>query len=182
MDATSQTQTMIDNLPERTGRSLEEWYAVLDSAGTTAHGQSLALLKSEHGVSHGYANLIVTMHRARNQAPATDAELIDAQYTGAKAALRPVCDRLVAVARTLGEGVEVAPKKTGVSLRRSKQFALVEVPSASRVQLGFNLRGEPPTDRLRVASGMCTHRVDLTSVDDIDDEVIGWLRRAYERA
>lgn len=64
-----QTQTMIDNLPTRTGRSLEQWYAVLDNAGPLTHGRALTLLKSEHGVSHGYANAIVTLHRARDAGP-----------------------------------------------------------------------------------------------------------------
>ena len=178
----SQTQAMIDNLPARTGRSLQEWYAVLASADPGTHGTGLKLLKSEHGVSHGYANLIMTMYRSRDSAPSSDEDLVDAQYSGAKAALRPVYDRLVAAARGFGDDVEVAPKKTGVSLRRSKQFALVEVPSARRVRLGLNLRGEQGTDRLREAGGMCTHTVDVTGVDEVDDELLGWLRAAYERA
>lgn len=177
-----QTQTMIDNLPTRTGRSLEEWYAVLDQAGHLTHGKALALLKAEHGITHGFANLIVTMHRARDAGPVSDEDLVDAQYAGGKAPLQPVCDRLVAIARDLGADVEVAPKKTGVSLRRSKQFALIEVPSSRRVRLGLNLRGEAATGRLREQGGMCTHSVDLSGVDDIDDEVLGWLRAAYERA
>lgn len=178
----SQTQAMIDNLPDRTGRSLQEWYAVLESAAPDTHGRGMALLKADHGVSHGFANLIMTMYRSRDAAPVSDEELVDAQYSGAKAALRPVCDRLVAAARGLGGDVEIAPKKTGVSLRRSKQFALVEVPSSRRVRVGLNLRGEPPTDRLREAGGMCTHTVDITGVEEVDDELLGWLRAAYERA
>ncbi len=177
-----QTQTMIDNLPTRTGRSLEQWYAVLDNAGPLTHGRALTLLKSEHGVSHGYANAIVTLHRARDAGPVSDEELIGAQYAGGKAPLRPVCDHLIAAALALGDDVEVAPKKTGVSLRRSKQFALIEVPSARRVRLGLNLRGEAATDRLREQRGMCTHSVDLAAIDDLDGELIGWLRSAYERA
>lgn len=78
--------------------------------------------------------------------------------------------------------MEIAPKKTGVSLRRRKQFALVEAPSTTRLQLGLNLRGVPPTDRLRLAGGMCTHRVDVRSLDEVDDQLVGWLREAYELA
>lgn len=180
MDAA--TRTMIDNLPVKTGRSLEEWFAVLDAAGLEKHGQALAFLKGEHGVSHGFANLVVTLHRSRDAVPASGEALIGAQYTGAKAALRPICDRLIAEAQALGADVEIAPKKTGVSLRRSKQFALVEAPSAQRIQLGLNLRGAEPTERLRGAGGMCTHRVDIASEGEIDEELLGWLRQAYERA
>lgn len=182
MDVDAATQTMLDNLPAKTGRPLEEWFVVLDRADLGRHGQAVSFLKTEHGVSHGFANLIVTRHRSRDAAPASGDDLIDAQYGGAKAALRPICDRLIAAAVSLGTDVEVAPKKTSVSLRRSRQFALVEVPNAKRVQLGFNLRGVAPTERLRAMTGMCTHRVDLTSHADVDDEVLGWLRAAYDLA
>ena len=182
VDVDAATQTMIDNLPAKTGKPLDEWFAVLDAAGLDKHGQAVVFLKTEHGMSHGFANLVVTLHRRRSAGTSSDADLVAAQYTGAKAALRPICDRLLAEAEALGADVEVAPKKTGVSLRRSKQFALVEAPSAKRIQLGLNLRGVAATERLRSMNGMCTHRVDLTSVNDVDDEVQGWLRAAYDLA
>lgn len=182
MDVDAATQTMIDNLPTKTGRTLDEWFAVLDAAGLEKHGQQMALLKGEHGMSHGFANLVALRHRARDAGPVTGDDLVDAQYAGAKAALRPILDRLVNAARSFGDDVDVAPKKTGVSLRRRKQFALVEAASAKRVQLGLNLAKAPATDRLRAAGGMCTHRVDIASVDEVDDELLGWLRGAYDLA
>lgn len=182
MDVDAATQTMIDNLPAKTGRALDEWFMLLDAAGLDKHGQAVAWLKSEHGVTHGFANLVVTMHRQRGAAPASSDDLVDAQYAGAKAPLRAILDRILAEVTAFGDDVEVAPKKTGVSLRRGKQFALVEVPSAKRVSVGLNLRGDAPTERLRAASGMCTHRVDVTTEADVDGELIAWLREAYSRA
>ncbi len=76
----------------------------------------------------------------------------------------------------------MAPKKTTVSLRRSKQFAVIEPASASRMQLGINLRDAEPTERLRAAGGMCTHRVDVRSLEEVDAELLGWMREAYELA
>lgn len=182
MDVDAATQTMIDNLPAKTGRSLEAWFEVLDAAGLEKHGQAMALLKGEHGMTHGFANLVVLQHRARNAGPVTGDDLVAAQYAGAKAALRPILDRILAVVRGFGDDVAVAPKKTSVSLRRSKQFAVVEAASARRVQLGINLGDTTPTDRLREAGGMCTHRVDISSVEEVDGELIDWLRAAYEMA
>jgi hypothetical protein len=182
MDVDAATQTMIDNLPAKTGKGLDEWFAVLDAAGLEKHGQAMALLKGEHGMSHGFANLVVLQHRARAAGPTTGDDLVDAQYAGGKAALRPILDRLVDAARGFGDDVEVAPKKTSVSLRRGKQFAVVEAASAKRVQLGINLRGTEPTERLRAAGGMCTHRVDVASLDEVDAELLGWLRTAYDAA
>ena len=181
-DPDQATQSMIDNLPQKTGRSLEEWFAVLEDTHLSKHTELMNHLKQIHGVSHGFANSIVLRYRERGSAPAGDDELITQQYAGAKAALRPVCDAIVAAAAGLGPDVEVAPKRTAVSLRRSKQFAVVEVPSAKRVQLGIQLKGDPVTDRLLAGNAMCSHRVNLSEVGDVDDQVVAWLRAAYERA
>ena len=137
-------------------------------------------LKQDHGVSHGFANGIVLQYRSRGTSQADD-DLVDAQYQGAKAALRPVYDALIASISGFGDDVEVAVKKTGVSLRRSKQFALIEAPSAKRLQIGIQLKGVVPTDRLLIWGAMCTHKVFVTSLEDVDAELISWLRDAYER-
>ena len=182
MDVDAATQSMIGNLPVKTGRSLEEWFVVLDSHPYEKHGQGMAFLKTEHGLSHGFANLIVARHRARASVPASGLDLVDAQYAGSKVLLRPIYEGLVTAVREFGEDVEVAPKKTTVSLRRNKQFAVIEPASASRMQLGINLRDAEPTERLRAAGGMCTHRVDVRSIEEVDGELLGWMREAYELA
>jgi hypothetical protein len=87
----------------------------------------------------------------------------------------------VDAAAALGEDVEIAPKKSSVSLRRKKQFALIEAPSAQRIQLGVQLKGEPATGRLLAGNAMCSHKVIVTRVEDVDAELLGWLRAAYER-
>ncbi|MGG5258780.1 DUF5655 domain-containing protein [Phycicoccus avicenniae] len=168
------------NLQARTGRSMDKWMTVLEGSGLQKHGEIMAWLKGEHGVSHGFANGIALAFRSRGTSSAAD-DLVEAQYSGAKAALRPVYEALVNAARALGPDVEVAPKKTGVSLRRSKQFALVEPASAARIRLGLQLRDHPTSERLTAATGMCSHTVDVRSVDDVDAELEGWLRTGYER-
>jgi hypothetical protein len=168
------------NLQAQTGRSMPEWFAVLEPTGLTKHTEILNHLKSEHGVSHGFANGIALAYRTRGESNEGD-DLVAAQYAGAKASLLPVYEALVAAAAGLGADVEIVPKKTGVSLRRSKQFAVIEAPSAKRIQLGLQLKEHPVTERLRTGNAMCSHKVDLGSVDDVDDELRQWLREAYSR-
>lgn len=182
MDVDAATESMIANLPVKTGRSLDEWFVVLDAYPYEKHGEGMTFLKTGHGLSHGFANLIVARHRARGAAPASSADLVDAQYAGAKQGLRPVYERLIAAVREFGDDVQVSPKKTAVSLRRNKQFAVIEAASAVRVQLGINLRDADPTERLRAAGGMYTHRVDVRSLDEVDAELLGWMREAYDLA
>ncbi len=173
---------MIDNMPEKTGKSLEEWFAVLGASGETKHGNMLKLLKSEFGVTHGFANTIASLYR--QQDVETPPDLVAAQYEK-KAALRPIYAKLIAAVQTFGDDIEIAPKKTTVSLRRGKQFGVIKPSTKTRIDLGIQLKGEPTTDRLedgKVFGGMCSHRVRLSSVDDVDETVIGWLQEAYQRA
>jgi len=176
---------MVANLKEKTGRTLPEWLAVAAGSGLGKHGAIVKMLKTDHGVTHGYANLIAH-HALRAGAPAPAAEdLTAAQYAGRKAGLRPVLDAILAAAGEFGPGLEVAPKKTCVSLRRRKQFALVQPSTATRVDLGLNLKGEKAGGRLEASGGfsaMCTHRVRLEGPKDVDAEVKGWLRKAWEGA
>jgi hypothetical protein len=176
-----QTAAMIANLPTTTGRSLAGWAEVIGASGLTRHSEIVSMLKQDHGITHGYANLIAQTYATAGAAPDGDA-LIEAQYAGPKAPLRPILERILAEVATFGSDVDVAPKKASVSLRRSRQFALVEPTTATRIDLGINLKGEPASGRLEVAGGMCTHRIRLTGVDEVDGEVVGWLRQAYERA
>lgn len=180
------TATMIANLPEKTGKTLQQWLAVVKKSKLQKHGEIVKLLKTEHAMTHGYANLVA--HKALSSDAGSAAEsgdLVTAQYAGAKAGLRPIYDALVAAAQKLGADVEIAPKKAYVSLRRSKQFALIQPSTATRVDLGLNLKGVPPAGRLEASgsfNSMVSHRVRLERKADVDREVIGWLQQAYELA
>jgi predicted transport protein len=180
------TATMIETLREKTGKSLDQWVKISRDAKLEKHGQIVSMLKSEHGLGHGYANLVAQRAlQSEGAAAATDADLVDAQYAGAKSSLRPTYEKLIKSIRALGGDVEIAPKKTYVSLRRSKQFALVQPSTATRLDVGINLKNVAPTKRLEASgsfNAMVSHRVRVESADQIDAELIGWLRRAYEAA
>lgn len=179
-----QVQSMINSMPEKTGKSLEEWFVVLSSSGLEKHGELMKLLKGEYGVSHGYANTIVLIYRQEAEGdPSKDDELVDAQYDGPKAALKPIYNAVISATSSFGSDVEIAPKKTYVSLRRNKQFAIVQAATKTRVDLGLNLKGEAATSRLEggvVFGGMCTHKVRLSEASEVDEQVIAWLKQAYD--
>jgi hypothetical protein len=53
------------------------------------------------------------------------------------------------------------------------------------MDLGLNMKGQKSEGLLIEGdrwSGMCTHRIELEKMDDLNDEVIAWLRKAYEQA
>ena len=177
--------TMIQNLQEKTGKSLEQWIEVARSSGGEKHGEIVKFLKERHGLGHGYANLVV--HRLKQggasaPAPGGD-ELVEAQYAGAKSPLRPIYDAVIRTVAALGADVEIAPKKTYVSLRRSKQFALIQASTKDRVDLGLNLKNVAPTGRLEASgsfNAMVSHRVRLSAADEVDKQVRDWLKQAYD--
>lgn len=178
-----QAATQLTNIERDSGLTPAVVAAMMGDRGLEKHGQVVAMLKSDHGITHGNANLLAVKARELLAGgPASDDELLAAQYAGGKAHLRPVHDELVVAATELGDDVEVVVQKTGVSLRRAKQFALVRAASSRRVELGLNLPETPDDDRVREASGMCSHRVDLHEAADVDDEVTGWLHDAYRAA
>jgi predicted transport protein len=110
---------------------------------------------------------------------------VEAQYAGKKGALRPIYAALDAALKKLGKDVEAAPKKGYVSYCRSKQFALVQPSTATRIDVGIQLKGVAPTARLEASgsfNAMVSHRVRIESVADIDAELRGWLKQAYEGA
>jgi len=176
-----QLQTMIDNMPEKTGKSLEEWKAILQAKGFAKHGEAMKFLKGEHGVTHGFANTIVHLSK---DAPAEPVDLVAQQYKG-KEGLKPIYARLVEVIDGFGEDVTRTPKKTTVSVIRKRQFVLIKPATKTRIDLGFKLKGKPTTQRLESSGpfgSMCTHRVRLSSPEEVDDELIGWMKEAYEMA
>ncbi len=173
-----QLATMLANIPEKTGKPLDEWIAIIRASGLEKHGEIMKLLKGEHGVSHGFANLIVSKAKETGE----EVDLVAAQYSGAKADLRPLYEEIVKFAQSLGSDIEVAPKKASVSLRRKKQFALVTPATKTRIDLGLALKGDAPHGRLETYNAMCSHRVRIENSADFDDELKGWMKEAYARS
>lgn len=182
-DPKAQAATQIRNIEQATGKTVSQFTALVSKTDLEKHGQIVAYLKSEHGLTHGNANLLA--HLVREElagGPPQDDALLDAQYEGGKAKLRPLYEQLATIAEELGADVEKVIQKTGVSFRRKKQFVLLQAPSAKRVQIGLNLPVTPDDPRVKEVSGMCSHRVDITDEAEIDDQVAGWILASYDSA
>ena len=178
-------ESMARNLEEKTGLSLGGWVDLARSRGATRHGEIVTWLKAEHGLGHGYANLVASKTLEPGAGTGAAEDLVAAQYAGKKESLRPIYDALTAAVASFGTDVQIAPKKTCVSFRRSKQFALVQPSTATRVDVGIQLPGVEATERLETSgsfNSMVSHRVRLGAPADVDDELLSWLQRAYERA
>lgn len=172
------------NLKEKTGKTLDEWKILLADKSFTKHGEYMAYLKGEHGVTHGFANFITLKFRETDAGSADADDLVSNQYKG-KESLKPIYDYLVSEIKKLGNNIEVAPKKAAVSFRVKRQFALIQPTTKTRIDLGLKLNDIPHEGRLETSGPfgtMCSHRIKLSKIEEIDDELMAWVAQAYQQA
>lgn len=182
-------QTQLKNIQAKTGKTLDELTAIVRASGLTKHGEIRERLKRELGLGHGDANTLAHFclksdgERAAEAKGASSSEVLDEIYSGPKAALRPIHERLMTAISQFGP-FEIAPKKGYVSLRRKKQFAMIGPASKGRVEVGLNMKGVPATARLieQPAGGMCQYKVYVTNLAEADQELLAWIRHAYDSA
>lgn len=170
---------MVESLSTTTGKTLDEWRVILAQRGLTKHSDMMKTLKEEFGISHGYANQIAL--RARETE--TDVDPTEALFAK-RAEANAVFDALMPQIEAFGADIDVAPKKTYLSVRRAKQFAILQ-PAAGRLDVGIQLKGVEPTSRLEASgsfNAMVSHRVRVSSPAEIDAELLSWLRQAYDLA
>lgn len=181
--------TQLKNIQSKSAKSLDQIRAIIKSSKLTKHGEIRAMLMDKLKLGYGDANMLVhyaLLSDGQSAAQATGAsagDVADEIYSGSKVALRPIHDRVMAAVVKLGQ-FEIAPKKGYISLRRQKQFAMVGPGTKGRLEIGLNMKGVKATPRLAAMppGGMCQYKVLLTSPDEVDKELIEWLRTAYAGA
>ncbi|MES1147285.1 MAG: DUF4287 domain-containing protein [bacterium] len=187
MDINKAQQTQLDNIAKKTGKTLDELKALVNNSGQEKHGQIVAMLKTDLGLGHGDANAVAHFAKATGGIALAESksedQAVDDIYSGNKAALRPIHDAVMEHMGSLGE-FEIAPKKGYLSLRRKKQFAMVGPATAKQIEVGLNMKGVPANDRLveLAPGGMCQYKVRLSSADEVDTDLKGWIQTAFDSA
>ena len=178
-------KTMMENLHKITGKPLEEWVKIVKQKQFAKHSEIQYFLKEEYGFTYGYANLVAHKTLGTDAGSAENPDLlIDNQYKG-KEHLRPIYDRLMSKTSQFGSDFEIAPKNAYVSLRRKRQFAILQPATKTRFEIGLNLKGQEPDGILELVPGanaMCSHKIKIESENGITPEVIDWIRLAYNKS
>lgn len=175
---------MEKGLQEKTGHTLEHWIKVVKATKLDKHKAIMDNLKSEHGFTHGFANFVALKSREADAGSIDDNTLLDNQYKG-KEVLKPIYEQLLAEIQKFGSDITITPKKDSVSCIRKRQFALIKPATKNRIDLGLKIKDKPNEGRLEDSGPfgtMCTHRVKIEQLEDLDAEVIGWLMEAYEQS
>jgi hypothetical protein len=181
--------TQIANIEKKTGKSLAQLTAAIKKSGKAKHGEIRDWLKESYGLGHGDANTLTHVAlksdgaSAAKAAGATADDVLGDIYAGKKEHLRPIHEKLMRAIAKFGEH-EITPKKGYVSLRRKKQFAKLGPKTNERFELGLNLKDDIKDTRVKPVppGGMCQYIVPLTSAEEIDDKLIGYVKRAYDAA
>ena len=187
------TQKWITELKQKTGRSLEEWLAHIKKSGPKGEQERRAWLKEEYGLGTNTAWWLAERAEGKG-AESGDPDLyleaeerdVEKMFSGGKAKLRPLYDALLKLGLKTGKEAKACPCQTIVPLYRNHVFAQIKPTTQTRIDMGFALDDTKPTGRLIDTGGFAkkdriTHRIPITSMDDIDDEVKHWLKVAYDR-
>lgn len=192
-DPAAATITQLKNIQARTGKSIAELLAAVATSGAAKHGERRSWLMEQFKLGYGDANTVALFvgkplpdlsgTASSTTAQAVDGDPLDAIYTGAKAALRPLHEAVMLQVRAFG-AFEEAPKKSYISLRRKKQFAMVGPATKDSVEIGLNAKDLPTHARLKLQppGSMCNATTRITTAAEVDTLLQGWLRRAYDAA
>ena len=185
-------QKWVAELKQKTGRSLDEWLRLIKKSGPKDEKARREWLKNEYALGTNTAWWLA--ERADGKGLDEDPELylkaaaanVEEMFSGAKATLRPIYDQLLKTGLRVGKDVKACPCQTIVPLYRNHVFAQIKPTTRTRINLGFALGDMKPKGRLLDTGGFAkkdriTHRIPITSVAEIDDEVKHWLKVAYER-
>lgn len=186
-------QKWITELKQKTGRSLEEWLAYIKKSGPNGEKERRAWLKDEHGLGTNTAGFLAERAEGKGEENG-DSDLylakaesdVEKMFSGGKAKLRPLYDALLKLGLKTGKEAKACPCSTIVPLYRNHVFAQIKPTTQTRIDMGFALGDLKATGRLIDTGGFAkkdriTHRIPITSKDDIDDEVKHWLKVAYDR-
>jgi Domain of unknown function (DUF5655)/Domain of unknown function (DUF4287) len=186
------TQSWVVTLREKTGRSLDEWLRFIQESGPETEKERRDWLKNEHKLGTNSAWWLAERSAGKgDEEDSPEAYLaqalvyVDEMFADGKAPLRPLYEELLALCLSIGPDVKACPAKTIVPLYRNHVFAQIKPTTRTRIDLGFALKDTPATGRLIDTGGFAkkdriTHRIPITSLAEIDDEVQRWLRAAYE--
>jgi len=177
--------TQIANIEKSTGKKMDDWIAIVNKSGFAKHGELVNFLKEKHGFTHGNANMVV--HYAKHShadAVENETDWIVEQYKG-KENLKPWYDKIMSEINKFGKDIEVSPKKAYVSLRRKKQFAILQPSTKDRFDIGLNIKGVAPSGNAIAAgswNAMCTHRIKVEDEKMINKDLINWIKQSYDQA
>jgi hypothetical protein len=179
-------QAYLDNIQVKTGKTPEDFRMLAAQKGFTQYREIVDWLKAEFGLGQGHANAIAQLLVNADKITAAPEDKLAAHFTGDKIRWRAAYTALAETINQFGPDVSLSPNRSYINVQRGgKKIAILQISSAARIDIGIKLKDAAPTPRLEDAgswNSMITHRVRISDPEQIDAEVLDWLRRAYDAA
>ena len=183
----SMEAAIVANFKQKTGKTVEEWVAFVRKSGPADEKERRAWLKENHGLTTNYASFVALQAEGKGGAEQYNPDaLVEQIFTENKAHLRPIYEEILRFGLSLADDVKVCPCATIIPFYRKHVIAQIKVPNRSRIDLGFALGDMKPTGKLIDTGGFAkkdriTHRMEIASLQDFNEEARKWFHRAYER-
>jgi hypothetical protein len=179
-------QAYLDTIKAKTGKTPDDFRALAAKQGLTKYSEIVAWLKADYGLGQGHANAMAQLLANAEKLNASPDDKLAAHFSGKKAKWRQSYDALAAKVSAFGEDVSLSPNSNYINVQRGgKKFAILQISTTERFDIGIKLKGVSPTERFEAAgswNAMVTHRVRITEPEQIDVEVLAWFRKAYQAA
>jgi len=187
-------QKWIAELKQKTGRTLEEWLRLIKKEGPPTEPERRDWLKTKYGLGTNSAWWLAERSFGKgeeigdpDQYLRAAEKYVEAMFAGKKEPLRPIYQALLKLGLGVGKEAKACPCQTIVPLYRKHVFAQIKPTTQTRIDFGLALGETKKTPKRLIDTGgyakkdRITHRFEITSVKDIDDEVKRWLKVAYDR-
>jgi hypothetical protein len=183
----------ISVLKQKTGRSLDEWLKLIKQEGPPEEMDRRDWLKSKFGLGTNSAWWLAERSAGKGEEVSDPDHYLQAaekyveeMFGGKKEGLRPIYEALLKLGLSIGKEAKACPCQTIVPLYRNHVFAQIKPTTQTRIDFGLALGNLKTPKRLIDTGGYAkkdriTHRFEITSLKDIDDDVKRWLKVAYDR-
>ena len=187
------TVKWVAELKQKTGRSLDEWLKLIKQDGPPSENERRDWLKSKFGLGTNSAWWLAERSVGKGEETSDPDQYLRAaekyveeMFSGKKEGLRPIYDALLKLGLNIGKEAKACPCQTIVPLYRNHVFAQIKPTTQTRIDLGLALGNLKTPKRLIDTGGYAkkdriTHRIEITSLKDIDQDVKRWLKVAYDR-
>ncbi len=179
-------QAYLDSIRAKTGKTPDDFRAIAAEKGLISYSEVLNWLKTDYGLGQGHANIIAQLLVNSDKLSASPQDKLAEHFKGNKAKWRPTFDALAANIQAFGADINISPNRSYINVQRDgKKFAILQPSTPERFDIGIKLKGIAPNERLEASgswNAMVTHRVQISDPQQIDDQILAWLKQAYDAA
>ncbi len=175
---------VIENLPAKTGKTLEEWVRLVKNEAPADKKLRLDWLKNTYRLGHIQANIILSIADTGKSTYADAGSLMQNLFAGENTGAAPLYQLMRKLAASIGSDIKVSVNRTYISFKRKQVFMTLK-PVKGVLIIGMALPEEIENDRLTRARFLGTpHRINLqVSVrepGEVDGDLKFLIKKAYE--